>query len=636
MRKGRKPITLPAGILILLFTLMPLGGCQQQKGEFQSQLAIADSLMRTDADSAFRMLCGMDSLASRMPKSQRKEHLLLRCNAQNKADSLFTSDSLGLLLTRHFDRKGTPNQRMLAHYVLGCAYRDMGDSPSALRCFNEAVAAADTSDTNCNIRQLSIIYGQMGGIYSRQCLPNEALNAYDQAEFYAARSGDSLRIYNIWSNKSNAYFYQGNFEKGISLKEKAAEGLQNMGYIRYAAQTRGLCVEWLANNHQWDKAGRFMRDYVQNSGYFEPDGKAVPGHEGCYQIPLSYYLEKEEMDSARQCLLRWIPYAETTNERYALALKMCDYYAKLGQKDSVIRYSQQCLQLMDTLYSERSSSNYQRFHAQYAYNNYEKKVMEYKLESQQTQFWLFIYILFSLFCLVVMAIMGFIVYRWVKRRLHYFRFAHERDCEQIRIHKKLLHSYETEKLDMEEQMNKYSHTIDTLKAEIQQKTLQLAQSNNQLASEIQKEENFMELQAKLSQQEETIHELLQNCTVYQQQSEQLARIDRLKQLHDESCIKNIYELVRRNIRPTETDWSEIIGTVEKYYPQMVGIRLKEKISELEYRVCVLIKIRIELFGIMRLTGTNNSYLSTLRKRLFGKIQHAKGGAKDFDTYIQQL
>ena len=40
---------------------------------------------------------------------------------------------------------------MLAHYVLGFAYRDMGDSPSALRCFNEAAAVADTSDANCDI-----------------------------------------------------------------------------------------------------------------------------------------------------------------------------------------------------------------------------------------------------------------------------------------------------------------------------------------------------------------------------------------------------------------------------------------------------------------------------------------------------
>ena len=55
MRKGRKAITLPAGILILLFTLMPLGGCQQENEGFQSQLSAADSLMQTDADSAFRM-----------------------------------------------------------------------------------------------------------------------------------------------------------------------------------------------------------------------------------------------------------------------------------------------------------------------------------------------------------------------------------------------------------------------------------------------------------------------------------------------------------------------------------------------------------------------------------------------------
>ncbi len=148
MRKGRKPITLSAGILILLFTLMPLGGCQQQKGEFQRQLSAVDSLMQTDADSAFRMLCTMDSLASLMPKALQMEHLLLRCNAQNKADLLFSSDSIGLELVEYYDRKGNNNQRMLAHYVLGCAYRDIKDFPSALQCFNDAVAAALLSLTS--------------------------------------------------------------------------------------------------------------------------------------------------------------------------------------------------------------------------------------------------------------------------------------------------------------------------------------------------------------------------------------------------------------------------------------------------------------------------------------------------------
>ncbi len=616
-------------VLSIFLLFLALCGCQNHN-QFRQQLSLADTLMRTDADSAFRMLCAMDSQAARMPKDLRMEHLLLRCNAQNKADSLFSSDSLGLLLTRHFDQEGTPNQRMLAHYVLGCAYRDMGDSPSALRCYNEAVAAADTSAADCNLYQLSIIYGQTARIYSSQCLPDEALTAYELAELFAARMGDSLMVYNMWSNKSNAYFYQGKFEEGVSLKEKAADGLQNMGYIRYAAQTRGLCVEWLTNNRHWDKAERFMQDYVQNSGYFDSDGKTLPGHEGCYEIPLSYYVEKGELDSAWQCLIRWAPYAKTTNKKFAWTLKMRDYYEKLGQKDSIIKYSEQCIYLRDDQISERTANSYQRFQAQYAYNNYERKAMEYKLESQQARFWLLVYILFSLFCLVVISAIGFVVFRWAKRRLHYFRSAHERDCEQIRI-------YETEKLSMEEQIEKYSHTIESLKSEIQQKTLQLARSNDQLAKEVQKgEEGFMELQAKLTRQEETIHELLQTCAVYQQQSEQLVKIDRLKQLHDEPCIKNIFEPGRKNIRLTEKDWSEIIGTVEKYYPQMASIRLKENISTLEYQICVLIKIKVDLYGIMQLTDINNSYLSTLRKRLFEKIHHTKGGAKDFDNYIQQL
>lgn len=141
--------------LLITFILLIVSGCREEETAFRHQLDEAEVLMRTDAQSAFRQLCDLNEEAEKQEKALRMRHLLLRCNAQNKADSLFSSDSLGLLLTRYFDRKGTPNQRMLAHYVLGCAYRDMGDSPSALRCFNEAVAVVDTGDANCDIHQLA-------------------------------------------------------------------------------------------------------------------------------------------------------------------------------------------------------------------------------------------------------------------------------------------------------------------------------------------------------------------------------------------------------------------------------------------------------------------------------------------------
>ena len=80
-----------------------------------------------------------------MAKAQRMRHLLLRSNAQNKAYVDFTSDSIGCLLVDYYTAHGTPNERMLTHYIKGCAYRDMGDQPAALRCYNDAVAAAATS-----------------------------------------------------------------------------------------------------------------------------------------------------------------------------------------------------------------------------------------------------------------------------------------------------------------------------------------------------------------------------------------------------------------------------------------------------------------------------------------------------------
>ena len=47
--------------------------------------------------------------------------------AMNQADSLLTNDSLAKALASYFDDYGTPNERMLAHYLLARTYTDMGD-----------------------------------------------------------------------------------------------------------------------------------------------------------------------------------------------------------------------------------------------------------------------------------------------------------------------------------------------------------------------------------------------------------------------------------------------------------------------------------------------------------------------------
>ena len=57
---------------------------------------------------------------------------LAALQAMNQADSLLTNDSLAQALADWFDRHGTPNEQMEAHYLLGRTHADRGEAPAAL------------------------------------------------------------------------------------------------------------------------------------------------------------------------------------------------------------------------------------------------------------------------------------------------------------------------------------------------------------------------------------------------------------------------------------------------------------------------------------------------------------------------
>ena len=62
-------------------------------------------------------------------------------NELNRADSVLTATERdeAQTLTDYFDSHGTPNDQMLAHYLLGRCYADMHEAPMALHCYQEAI-----------------------------------------------------------------------------------------------------------------------------------------------------------------------------------------------------------------------------------------------------------------------------------------------------------------------------------------------------------------------------------------------------------------------------------------------------------------------------------------------------------------
>ena len=104
---------------------------------------------------------------------------------QNRNYIPFTSDSALLEVVEYYDRYGSPNDRLRAHYALGCVYRDLHDAPIALLTWERGIAAADTTASDCDFATLFRVYGQMADIYFRQYMPEKQLEA-ENASSHAA------------------------------------------------------------------------------------------------------------------------------------------------------------------------------------------------------------------------------------------------------------------------------------------------------------------------------------------------------------------------------------------------------------------------------------------------------------------
>ena len=106
-------------IYMIITALLGATSCYRS-GHTEQQLLMMDTLSDENPDTVLAMLDCMDFNA--MSKSERMHAELLRGKAMNKAYVNFTTDSVMLEVVDWYERHGNANQKMLAYYVLGCAF----------------------------------------------------------------------------------------------------------------------------------------------------------------------------------------------------------------------------------------------------------------------------------------------------------------------------------------------------------------------------------------------------------------------------------------------------------------------------------------------------------------------------------
>ena len=123
----------------------------------------------------------------------------------------------------------------------------------------------------------------------------------------------------------------------------------------------------------------------------------------------------------------------------------------------------------------------------------------------------------------------------------------------------------------------------------------------------------------------------------------VARLENEKREHAETMIfmSDVYQRIQACLNSgrsmTHQDWTELTEVVNGIYTGFTEkLYSLYKMSEQDYHVSLLIKVRIQPKDIAMLTAHSKESVATTRSRLYSKVFGMKGSSKDWDDFILLL
>ncbi len=283
---------------------------------------------------------------------------------------------------RFFDKHGTANDKMLAHYLLGRAYHENGDSPMALECYQHAIESADTADTHCDFSQLSRVYAQKAAIFFYQDLYRQQIEHLKQSVRYAWMAHDTLAALMSYEQEALSYERIGKSDSSIYIIEDVAAKFEEYGHSSDAAISLGLAVGMLMDKGDYQKAKRYMDLYESKSGYFDSQKNIETGREIYYKEKGMYYLNTNRLDSAEYYFRKELHDGRDYNNKNAAAMGLALLYEKLHRSDSVAKYALYAYAMNDSLCAHKVTSTVEQIQSLYNYTRHQEIA---KMEEQQAR-----------------------------------------------------------------------------------------------------------------------------------------------------------------------------------------------------------------------------------------------------------
>lgn len=576
--------------------------------EYPEAMQQAIRCLETNPDSARFYLSSVDSILSEEPEETRMYHALLTLRAEDKLRIQQASDSVIKPIVAYYDKQGDPAKRLEAYYMLGRVYRTLGDSPRSLQAFQQAVEISH----ECDRPELSgRLYEQMSYLFAYQELYSEAIQAIKVSYRIYEKHGDArggsvslrnmARIFDRYQQPdSMAYYYQRAYETALEAQDSIATNLILNEYIS-AFMDHGMIDKGAALIHrlpQEIKSKNAIALYLQGM---------ICLHAGQLGSASMYFRKSLQQKASLdvQC------------EVYQQLSALCE---KQGETAQALCYERESSMLKDSIAKRTQTEAIYKIHTLYNYQQIEqeKKRLLLQNEHQQKLLYLSLSILLGLGILVCWSIRRFKQYRQnvaeQEKKLVDLRIELERekDTEQEQKHEIQKNQIQIKELELliEAARKERDEKIETCQ-HLQYQITQLEISNRHIQLN-------MDEKALARQEKELRKQEMRQAAIY-------------LWFHEEKHWDHVPE--------NAPQWEELRDLIKQCFPQFIPRlhTLYPKISEVELRVCFLLKLEVPLKAFPKIMNKGNaSAISNLRTRLYKKFFNKDGSASDLDKFIADL
>ena len=586
-------------IVILLLVLCALSCTRTSR---LPQLVAVDSLLLERPDSALQVLLSLKGEVGGMgrqggglnlsSKADRMYYYLLLADACNKCYDTLPSDSILREVADFYDSHGTPNEQMRAHYLLGCAYRDMGEAPQALDCYHDAIDRADTTAADCDYYTLSRVHSQSAALLGEQMLPYQQLEELHLQYVTAMKAKDTLCALYSMEQMASAYDMLNLPDSVISVNKRLIQYYLDYGDSISSAVCNGGIATVLIDQNSYNDVQKYLDEFETQTGFFDKEGNIEKGREIYYGTKGRYYTGVCQYDSAESYFRKELALAEDLNNQEYAFRGLFLLYQKLGLRDSMSKYAQLAYQTTDAHFQEKQSDELRHMQALYNYSR-NQSIARQKTEEANRSRQLIIIGTFSSITILVMILFCLYLYRRRKiEQLRILRKQYEHDVEQL----------EQTKYDL-----------------IKIKEVQIAQ----LVAE--KESDIDRLQKRLEAYGQSLS--LKNS---QSLEFHLAETEIYQRLR--------YLVMHPREKVSQDEWKQLRETINQIIPgfqptlygKMPGIKLSD------YDICMLDRLYFSPSEIAMLTGYGLSTITMKRVRLLDKLFHIKGKGEQFDVLIRNI